>query len=285
MSFAAFAMGCEGNGARHGNRHRVGGCMKISLITVTMGDKPHLLSRLKASLDAQTFRGFEWIVVNHKDHPEFNGGLSKARNFGIEQATGDVLGFPDDDAWYDPDLIESVAAILMKPECDGVSFRVVAEDGNCSAGGWMSAEKKRVTRSTAWHTVVSCSFFVKRDKIGDLRFDERLGVGSGTRFGSGEETDFVLKLLEHGIRIIYDGTMCVCHSQPAGKAFASKGWLYGNGHGLVLRRHHYSILRLLWAVEVQSARAMQSILQLRFKKAAYHIAMAAGRFMGYFIPD
>lgn len=43
--------------------------------------------------------------------------------------------------------------------------------------------------------VVSCSFFVKREKVGKLRFDERLGVGSGTRFGSGEETDFVLNLI------------------------------------------------------------------------------------------
>lgn len=98
--------------------------MKFSLITVTMGDRPHLLAKLKASLDAQTYRDFEWIVVNHKDHPEFKGGLSRARNFGIEQATGDVLGFPDDDAWYRPDLLESVSAMLANPENDGVSFRV-----------------------------------------------------------------------------------------------------------------------------------------------------------------
>ena len=71
--------------------------MKFSLITVTMGDRPHLLAKLKASLAAQTYRDFEWIVVSHKDYPEFKGGLSRARNFGIEQATGDVLGFPDDD--------------------------------------------------------------------------------------------------------------------------------------------------------------------------------------------
>jgi len=73
--------------------------MKFSLITVTMGDRPQLIARLKASLDAQTYRDFEWIAVDHKDHPEFKGGLSRARNFGIERATGDVLGFLDDDAW------------------------------------------------------------------------------------------------------------------------------------------------------------------------------------------
>jgi glycosyltransferase involved in cell wall biosynthesis len=256
--------------------------MKFSLITVTMGDRPQLIARLKASLDAQTYRDFEWIVVDHKDHPEFKGGLSRARNFGIERATGDILGFPDDDAWYGPDLLESVSVMLADPENDGVSFRVVDEHGNCSAGGWMSAGKKTVTKSTVWHTVVSCSFFVKRKKLGNVRFDGGLGVGSGTRFGSGEETDFVLRLIENGAKIIYDGSKCVCHPMPTGKTSVSKGWLYGNGYGLVLRMHHYSLIRVFWAIGVQAARAVQAVLQLRFKKAAYHIAMAAGRFAGYF---
>jgi glycosyltransferase involved in cell wall biosynthesis len=246
-----------------------------------MGDRPHLLAKLKSSLEKQTYRNFECIVINQNEHPEFNGGLSKARNFGIEQATGDVLGFPDDDVWYGADLLESVAELLKNQDYDGVSFRVVDEKGNCSAG-WMSAGEKTVTKSTVWHTVVSCSFFVKRKNLGSVRFDGGLGVGSGTRFGSGEETDFVLRLIENGAKIIYDGSKCVYHPMPAGKTSVSKGWLYGNGYGLVLSRHHYSILRLFWALGVQSARAVQAVLQLRFKKAAYHIAMAAGRFAGYF---
>ena len=120
--------------------------MKFSLITVTMGDRPHLLAKLKASLDAQTYRDFELIVVNHEEHPKFKGGLSRARNFGIERASGDVLGFLDDDAWYGPDLLESVSVMLADPENDGVSFRVVDDYGNCSAGGWMPAGKTSVSK-------------------------------------------------------------------------------------------------------------------------------------------
>lgn len=255
--------------------------MKFSLITVTMGDRPHLLAKLKSSLEEQTYRNFEWIIVNQKDHPEFKGGLSKARNFGIEQATGDVLGFPDDDVWYGADLLRVVAAMLVKPEVDGVSFRVVDEKGNCSAG-WMSSGKKDVSRRNVWHTAVSASLFIKRSIVGSVRFDGGLGVGSGTRFGSGEESDFVLRLIENGAKIIYDGSKCVYHPMSAGKTSVLKGWLYGNGYGFVLRRHHYPVWRLVWAMCVQFARTMQSILQLRFKKAAYHIAMAAGRFAGYF---
>ena len=256
--------------------------LRVSLITVTMGDRPGELARLRSSLGHQTYRNFEHIVINQREHPEFRGGLSRARNYGLTLATGDVVAFPDDDAWYGPDLLESVSVMLADPENDGVSFRVVDEHGNCSAGGWMSAGKKTVTKSTVWHTVVSCSFFVKRKNLGSVRFDEGLGVGSGTRFGSGEETDFVLRLIENGVKIVYDGSKCVYHPMPTGKTSVSKGWLYGNGYGLVLRRHRYSVWRLSWAMCVQFARAMQSILQLRLKKAAYHIAMASGRFAGYF---
>lgn len=92
----------------------------------------------------------------------------------------------------------------------------------------------------------------------------------------------MLSLLARNAKVAYDGSKCIFHPAPSGRNGMSKGWLYGNGYGLVLSRHHYSILRLFWALGVQSARSVQAVLQLRFKKAAYHIAMAAGRFAGYF---
>ena len=257
--------------------------MKFSLITVTMGDRPGDLARLGASLDAQTYRDFEWIVVSHREHPEFGGGLSRARNFGISQATGSVLAFPDDDAWYGKDVLRDAAGALGAPDVDGVSFRVVDENGKCSAG-WMSGEKRHVTRHSIWHTAVSCSIFVKRSAIGDVRFDERLGVGSGTRFGSGEETDFLLSLLERGAMMEYDGTKCVFHPAVSRSVKIAKGWKYGNGCGLTLRRHGYSAMRLSWAVAVQLARAAQSLALLNPRKAMFHSAMAAGRLAGYLLP-
>jgi glycosyltransferase involved in cell wall biosynthesis len=245
-----------------------------------MGDRPHLLAKLKSSLEKQTYRNFEWIIINQNEHPEFNGGLSKARNFGIEQATGDVLGFPDDDVWYGADLLRAVAAMLVKPEVDGVSFRVVDEKGKCSAG-WMSRKRKIVDKANVWHTIVSGSIFIKREKVGDLRFDERLGAGSGTCFGSGEETDFVLSLLARNAKVAYDGSKCIFHPAPSGRNGMSKGWLYGNGYGMVLRRHHYSLARLFWAVGVQMIRALQSLLFFDLRKATFHCAMSFGRLFGY----
>lgn len=255
--------------------------MKFSLITVTMGDRAAELQRLKDSLARQTFRDFEHIVINHREHPELKGGLSKARNLGLVLAKGDAIAFPDDDAWYGAETLADAAAALLDEKVDGISFRVVDETGVRSASGWMSADRKLMTRATVWHTAVSCSFFVKRAVIGNIRFDERFGVGAGTCFGSGEETDFLLSLIERGAHIAYDGTKRVFHPRVSRSPDVQKGWRYGNGYGAVLRKHNYGLSRLVWGVGVQIARAIQALAIIRFRRALFHIAMAGGRLRGY----
>jgi len=256
--------------------------MKFSLITVTMGDRPEVLHRLVDSLARQTCPDFEHIIVNQSEHSELCGGLSKARNYGLSLAKGEIVAFPDDDAWYDENTLERVASILANAEVDGVSFRVTDEFGRCSAGGYMSASRMPVTRGNVWRTVVSCSFFVKRAVVGSVQFDPQLGVGAGTRFGSGEETDFVLKLLARGARLDYNGCFCIFHPLPHREPKAQNGWRYGNGCGLVLCRHGYSYVRLFWMMGLQFVRALQALVRLRFSKMSFHLAMATGRFFGYF---
>ncbi|MPN49512.1 hypothetical protein SDC9_197133 [bioreactor metagenome] len=50
-------------------------------------------------------------------------GLSRARNVGLEQITGEVIAFPDDDCTYPPGILRSVAdafdAMLLALQCLG----------------------------------------------------------------------------------------------------------------------------------------------------------------------
>jgi exopolysaccharide biosynthesis predicted pyruvyltransferase EpsI/glycosyltransferase involved in cell wall biosynthesis len=54
------------------------------------------------------------IKVIHKR----NGGLSEARNYGIEQATGDYIGFVDSDDWIEKDMYELLHAKAIQYQAD-----------------------------------------------------------------------------------------------------------------------------------------------------------------------
>lgn len=269
----------------------------ISLIVGTLG-RVAALRRLLKSLAAQTVRDFEVVLVDQSGTEavmpvleEFPTvcvrrvtaapGLSCARNLGLTLAKGEIVGFPDDDCWYTPNLLAQVTEAFRDPALDGFSFRVTDDDGICSAGGWMSLGQMPMTRKNIWRTAVSCSFFLRRNALGMERFDERLGVGSGTPFGSGEETEFLLRLLARGAYLQYDGTVTVFHPVFRGPWRLRRGWRYGLGHGWVLRRHGYGVAQALLAVALQGGRAAQALLMLRFGKMGFHLAQAAGRAVGF----
>lgn len=56
------------------------------------------------------------IIVIHKE----NGGLSSARNAGLDVATGDYIGFVDSDDFIEPSMYEKMFLLLKKEECDVV---------------------------------------------------------------------------------------------------------------------------------------------------------------------
>ena len=57
------------------------------------------------------------IVVYHKE----NGGLSGARNYGIDKATSDYVGFVDSDDFVDEDMYEILLSNLLKYDSE-ISF-------------------------------------------------------------------------------------------------------------------------------------------------------------------
>ena len=79
------------------------------------------------------------VKVIHKE----NGGLSSARNAGIDIARGEYLGFVDSDDWIEPDTYESLLALALKYSvklvCGG-RYDVDAATGNRTVGLCPKAE-------------------------------------------------------------------------------------------------------------------------------------------------
>ena len=208
-------------------------------------------------------------------------GLSRARNIGLSQAQGDIIAFPDDDCSYPENLLKSVSDILSSGQIDGISTLVTDHRGRFS-GSFMYRTPRRISFQNVWRCGVSISIFVKRQAVGDVRFDESLGVGSGTVFGSGEETDFLLNLIKSGKNLIFRPDLVVNHPVFIGPWTLKRGYLYGNGMGRVLHKHHYSFFRALYFALLQLIRAFCALVSLNFPRMMFHLAMSFGRLTGYF---
>lgn len=201
---------------------------EISLILATVG-RTDQLNRLFDSLATQTLANFEVIVVDQntddrvaphierakclgvvirhiKHHPP---NLAAARNAGIEIAKGEWVGFPDDDCWYDPRLLERVKARFLRSDRpDGVVVRWVEQEEQPMLASNLSWERSAAFRDVP---VSSITLFCKRGLFGKIGgFDARLGVGQW--FGAGEETDLVLRALQSGAVFTYEPTAEVHHA-------------------------------------------------------------------------
>ena len=180
-------------------------------------------------------------------------GLSRGRNAALAAALADlgpneaaescVVAFPDDDCWYSDGVISSVAAILSRhPEISGVTARSVNERNLPSATRSPSTPLELTPRNLFRGSVgISYCIFLRLKVVQDVGFfDETLGVGSGTPWGAGEESDYLLRAMRQGARLCYEPSICVHHPDKAAIPDPSRFLAYARGHGRVLRLHGYS---------------------------------------------
>src|SRR5438046_834934 len=121
--------------------------MFCSVLLATAG-RTQVLHRFLGSMTDQTWRNFEIIVIEQnpddrlvKVLAEYTGrmtlrhlrsapGHSKALNIGLQHIRGDVVAFPDDDCWYDADVLERVALFFRQnPGWGGLTGREIVEPG------------------------------------------------------------------------------------------------------------------------------------------------------------
>ena len=275
--------------------------MKFSLVAATLGRVTEL-ARLLVSLDQQTFRDFELIVVDQNPddrltpivaahaesyplrHLRAARGVSRARNFGMRQCRGEIVGFPDDDCWYLPGTLERLAnAFDERPEADGLTGPCIDDSGVILRRGPRTAAK--LTKYNLFPRSCALTMFLRRDRIANVGgFDETLGPGSGTPWGSAEDHEYIARALKAGVRITYHLAFGVCHSDAPhtfNEHEIQKERSYARGEGRFLRMHEYS----RWYFSYRIARALggAAIGAMRADglKVRYHLSGVVGKLEGW----
>ena len=118
-------------------------------------------------------------------------GVSTARN-ALLSLIGDkeIIIFPDDDCWYAPDTLAQVAEAFQRHPQAGTVMGKSIDASPASPSCGQDAPVSQI--GTFKHGETYLQFF-RAEVVKDLRFDPRLGPGTGLPYGCGEDTDYLLE--------------------------------------------------------------------------------------------
>lgn len=279
--------------------------MLVSMIMATLGRRDDL-DRLFRSLTNQTFDDFELIIIDQNRDGLIDNivtryenkfkivhikteikGLSRARNIGIAHAIGDIICFPDDDCWLGANTLKQVESKFRVDNIDAITIRALDQNG-CPLAKKELKEYEVINRDNIWYGGVSISIFLKTEIAKSIGgFDETLGVGAGTPYGAGEETDFLYRILDRRIKIIHFQSIEIYHPRKNEKSLnrsllKKRYYTYGCGIGYVLKKNKANKKEVLTAFLRPMIGALLSFLQGNVTVGLARHNAVKGRIKGYF---
>jgi glycosyltransferase involved in cell wall biosynthesis len=275
--------------------------MKFSLILSTK-DRTREIVKLFEGFRSQTLQDFEIIVSDQNEDDRLvdlfaqikwpgkltylrnTGGVSVGRNCGLARARGEIIGFPDDDCMYYPTWLQDVARFFdARAEYDYFSGRSIADDGRNAVSGHAKKAGK-IRRYSIYSQCIEFAFFVRRSSLGDLRFDEKMGVGADSPWQSDEGPDLILNLEKKGVHGYYDPAFVVWHRRlelTYDDDMVMRCFRYACGSGYFLRKHRYPLWFILRMNLMSCGGAALGLLTLRPKKARFYWLRVCGRWQGW----
>lgn len=115
--------------------------MKLSIIVTAFNEEKYIHRCLNSLAKQKTNFDYEVIIVNDgsTDHTQDiidqyvadfgdifssfckkNSGQGLSRNFGIQQSSGDYIGYADADDWVEPEFVEQMCLLAQKNDADVV---------------------------------------------------------------------------------------------------------------------------------------------------------------------
>lgn len=228
-------------------------CLPSSIVIATR-ERPELL---RASLDAAHLAmvglDTEYIVVDQSrddrsrtvcaPHPDVrylhsrHVGISFNRNRGAEAAGGEWLLFLDDDTVLADGFGGELRRVLGRSEPVQLVAPLYLDPAGQPLADVVRDRPTQIGATSLWSAWGLC-MIVKREaflRIGG--FNEDLGVGC--RWGSAEDQDLTLRLIDAGYRCVVEPSLVVTHPRAAegGRGSRRRAYRYGLGIGAFFRLH------------------------------------------------
>lgn len=179
----------------------------LALCIATVG-RIRELDRLLTSLEQQTCTAFHIYLADQnapgtldamlQKHADLqitrillpSRGVSTARNALLSLIEEEFIIFPDDDCWYAPDTLAQVAEAFQRHPQAGT---VMGKSIDTSPVSPPCGQDTPVSQIGTFKNGETYLQFFRAEVVKDLRFDPRLGPGTGLPYGCGEDTDYLLE--------------------------------------------------------------------------------------------
>lgn len=203
---------------------------KISIITPIYNTSKELIKRAVDSVINQSYKDFELLIIDDGSKPEIatfcnsiatndsrisvyhipNGGVSKARNFGLDKSSGDYITFLDGDDFLSPQYFEHLIEAMSQTNVSyvkccteriytreslglnserAVSFKEVNTSTAIDDICYLKCPYPNIEVTSVWGTLYS------REAIGSIRFREDVSIG--------EDFIFNIEVIEKLGKVVY----------------------------------------------------------------------------------
>lgn len=226
----------------------------VSVIIPTR-DRPEDLARCLPTVLASDLTDFEVVIIDQSGtdatrqlveslgdpriryHRHDASGKSRALNYGIALARGQVLAFTDDDCTVPPDWLRRGLATLEREPEAGIVFGAAKaaphDPGDTFVPTFLPRAYRRLQGRLAraqCFALAAPNMMIRPDVFQRVSaFDEWLGAGS--LFPSGDDDDFAYRAVRAGFTVVIDPDNAIVH-------WALRSYSDGSGRKL-LRNHFY----------------------------------------------
>ena len=274
--------------------------MHICLL-VTTRNRTALLERFLESLIAQRYRDFS-LLLGDQNPPgvldallaRYAGafpiqvvplapcGLSEARNALLPLAKGDFIALADDDCHYADDTLEQLQRYSEAAPDAGAVVGTGFSQPVASAGHLKPA--RSLSRYGVFNRAPSWCIFIRGDVARQVGgFDVNMGLGAPTPWKSGEETDYLVRVLNAGYKVYRGPSIHVFHdAMGMSKEDMPKIYSYGMGRMYLLFKHNFPIWFSLANIVHPFFRILAALPYSGFRDAGARLATVRGRFNGFF---
>lgn len=238
---------------------------ELSIVIPTINNSSYLNSLVNNINRQLIYKNFQIIIISQSHRSSSlkkisnkiiykytsKKNLSRARNIGLDLAKGKFICFLDDDIFLTKDYFFKCLNKFKKNKNINIFFTKILnkEDGKIYSR-YMSDKTIQINYNNNLMCLSSGMWAKKNDlKRHKIKFDERLGLGS--KYGSSEETDFLMQCLMKNFNIFFFSDLILYHkkfdlNKLRLRKIISRSYSYGMGRGALLAK--YSKLKPLWFI-------------------------------------